>query len=41
MSKLLETGRKKPTVEADFLCSNEESLVRRRENGRRILFNEQ
>jgi len=41
MSKVLEIGRKKPTVEADFLFSNEDSLVRRRKSGRRILFNEQ
>jgi hypothetical protein len=41
MSKVSEIGRKKPTVEADFLCSDEDSLVRRRKNGRRILFNEQ
>jgi hypothetical protein len=27
MSKVLEIGRKKPRVEADFLCSNEHSLL--------------
>jgi hypothetical protein len=27
MSKVLETGRKKPRFEADFLCSNEHSLL--------------
>ena len=30
LSEVLETGRKKPRVGADFLCSNEHSLARRR-----------
>jgi hypothetical protein len=41
MSKVLGIGRKKPTAEADFLSSNEDSLVRRRKSERRMLFNEQ
>jgi hypothetical protein len=27
MSNILEIGRKKQTVEADFVCSNEHSLL--------------